>query len=293
MRLLSVPNWSFGRDRTLLREACDLLHAEGVQGHYCACDVDHNRTVTAFSSEARNVFLTLQPLCELILPAVDLNKHVGVHPRVGALDVCPFVLLENGKENLAKAKEMVKTFAEIFARTYEIPVFLYEKSEEGRHEADLPALRKGGFGGLLGKELKPDFGPTRAHPRWGVAIMGVRDFLIAMNVNLRTQELLVAKEIARRIRTLRLEGDERFLGVRALGFRLATKDMVQVSLNLTLPDITSADPIIEYVVRQAADAQVKVDATELIGVIRQKDLLGATRLRIKPQQVVDRVAHGI
>ena len=134
--------------------------------------------------------------------------------------------------------------------------------------------------------LRPDYGPAEAHPRLGVTILGVRDFLIAMNVNLRTENVEVAKKIAAEIRSLRSEGDERFLGVRAMGVLLASRGQVQVSLNATLPDLTPCDPIIEWVLEQARRANVSVAGCELIGVIRKKDMDGATRLPVRSEQVV-------
>lgn len=295
MRILSVPNWSFGRDTGLLREFRETLAEMNVRCHYCESDIDHNRTVTAFSGELADVFDALDSLSALAMDRIDLNRHSGVHPRIGALDVCPFVMLQpdQGAAPLNQLKDAVEGKALQFAQRYQLPVYLYERSERGRHEADLPSLRKGGFGSLLGQRLSPDFGPDVVHPQLGVTVMGVRDFLIAVNVDLETEELLVAREIARRIRTLRLEGDERFLGVRALGFPLASRGITQVSMNLTLPDMTPVDPIIEWIQELALEADVKVAGTELVGVIRERDLMTAERLPIRPEQVVDRVAPGI
>lgn len=272
-----------------MREFTDRFPSDGITLHYLETDLDHNRTVTAFAGEHEAVFDKLIELADLAFDTIDLNHHIGVHPRIGALDVCPFVSLPEWQAPFKDLDAEVGRFAARLAGRYDLPVFLYEKSEKGRHEADLPSLRKGGFGGLSDRELRPDFGPTKAHPRLGITILGIRDFLIATNVNLATSELKVATEIAKRIRTLRLDGDERFLGVRALGFPLASRMMTQVSLNLTLPDITSVDPIIEWVQATARDAAVKVAGTELVGVIRERDVLGASRLPFKTEQVVDRV----
>jgi glutamate formiminotransferase len=166
-------------------------------------------------------------------------------------------------------------------------VYLYEKSERGRHEADLPALRKGGFGGLIGSTLEPDFGPDHAHENLGVTVVGVRDFLIAVNADLATEEIEVARGLAKQIRSMRREGDTRFLGVRALGFSLASRNQVQVSMNLTLPDLTEVDPIIEWIADELSDLRIRLAGTELIGVIRAKDVSGATRLPIRDAQVVE------
>lgn len=288
MRVLTVPNWSFGRDRRLLSDCRDLLEAGGVEVHFCESDVDHNRTVTAFSGTQERVEAALDGLAELILPAIDLNRHTGVHPRIGGLDVCPFLPLHALEAGEAEAfKAWIEIWAERLADRWSLPVFLYERSERGRHESDLPTLRKGGFGGLLERTLRPDFGPERAHGHLGAAVVGWRDFLIAMNVNLQDPEPGVAQAIAQSVRRLRSDGDERMLGVRALGFPLASRGLSQVSLNVTLPDLTSADPIIEHVAQAAAQRGVEVAYTELIGVIRRKDTPGARLLSPRPEQVVD------
>jgi glutamate formiminotransferase len=289
MRLLTVPNWSFGRSRSLLQAFRDVLEQADVRIHFCEADVDHNRTVTAFSGETSALEETLLRLAELAFDRIDLNRHMGVHPRIGALDVCPFVFPPSvpDPESLPEARAFVERFAERLARSFDLPVFLYERSERGRHEADLPTLRRGGFGALSGRELRPDFGPGLAHSRLGVTVLGVRDFLIACNVNLDDDSPVLARKMAGEIRKLRAAGDERFLGVRALGFPLPSKKQSQVSLNVTLPDLTSADPVVEWVAATAAKASVKVAATELIGVVRRKDLPGSSRLPIRSEQIVD------
>ncbi len=284
MRLLTVPNWSFGRDQRLTSAMVEILSGKPVQLHYLQGDLDHNRTVSAFSGEAEIVVELLFELCRLVLPAIDLNRHLGAHPRIGALDVCPFVLLEGVLE---PALSTVEFFAHHLAHGFDLPVYLYERSEKGQHEADLPSLRRGGFGTLTSRDLRPDYGPNVAHPHWGISVVGLRDFLIAMNINLADPDPSFAKELAREARHLRQEGDPRFLGVRALGFPLASRDLSQLSFNLTLPDITTADPIIEWASLSVEKRRVQVIGTELIGVIRKRDLPGASRLPIRAEQVVE------
>lgn len=286
MRLLTVPNWSFGRNKPLLHEFQTVLESSGADVHYCQSDIDHNRTVVAFSAEPEVLLDTLLKLCELAFDAIDLNRHVGVHPRIGALDVCPIVPYENTPADFLTANAVAERLGAMVGGRYGVPVYLYERSERGRHESDLPSLRRGGFGGLLEKTLSPDFGPSKAHPELGVSVVGVRDFLLAVNADLKTEDLGVAKALAKQIRTLRREGDERFLGVRALGFPLASRELTQVSLNLTLPDLTAVDPIMEWILEEAAEKRVRIAGYELIGVIRAKDCAGATTLPIKDRQVV-------
>jgi len=291
MQLLTVPNWSFGRDKALLRKFREILSSDLITLHYCESDVDHNRTVTAFSGDEEVLTNTIVRLAMEAFDSIDLTRHVGVHPRIGALDVCPFVICKPDRRpadiQLMNALAVAEKTADLLAGMFDLPVFLYEKSERGRHEADLPSLRKGGFGALLERELKPDFGPSRAHPRLGMTVLGVRDFLIALNVNVEGEDLEVAKKLARQIRQLRTEGDARFLGVRALGLPLTSRKLTQISLNLTLPDLTPVDPIVEWIYEQVTAIDVRIANTELIGVIRDIDVPTASRLPIKPSQIVE------
>jgi glutamate formiminotransferase len=286
MRVLTVPNWSFGRNRALLRRFETLLTRSDLKVHFLDSDVDHNRTVSAFSGDEAPVLDVLVELASEAFDAIDLNHHLGVHPRIGALDVCPFVPLDGQKDGVEVANALVERFAATLAGRFQVPVFLYEKSERGRHEADLPTLRKGGFGALLEQTIHPDFGPDKCHPRLGVTVMGVRDFVLAVNVDLRHEDPVVARRIAGTIRTLRAEGDPRFLGVRAQGWPLVSRKMSQVSMTITLPDLTDVDPIVEWIIDEARRAGVGFVKTELIGVIRPQDLPGATRLEIHPDQIV-------
>ncbi|MCC7102549.1 MAG: hypothetical protein IT206_05655 [Fimbriimonadaceae bacterium] len=283
MRLLTVPNWSFGRDRDLLNIFRDLLEGWGLAIHFLRSDVDHNRTVSAISGDAEVIFERLERLAEAAFERIDLNRHVGVHPRIGALDVCPFLCLDDEPYPLDLK---IEAFAQRLAERFDLPIYLYEKSERGQHAFDLPTLRQAGFGGLLGKELTPDFGPTHAHTFLGATVMGERDFLIAMNVNFRSDDLSFVKRLAKHIRASRDEGDQRFTGVRALGLPLVSRNLVQLSLNLTQPDLTPPDSVIEWALAAARKAGVQHVENELIGVIRESDLPKATRLPVKREQVI-------
>lgn len=288
MHLLCVPNWSFGRDRRLTTEVCERLEASELTLHFCKSDVDHNRTVTAFSGDCEKVKSMLFELAALILPSIDLNRHVGVHPRIGGLDVCPFLPLTQ-RLSLGDEADLllwIERTASQFAAEFDIPIFLYEKSERGRHKRSLPALRKGGFGGMIGRDIEPDFGPDQAHKHLGVTVMGWRNFLVALNSNLKGADPIVAKRIAKFIRDRRAAGDAMFQGVRALGFPLASRELSQVSMNITEPDTTPIDPLLECIELHALREGRDVDHNELIGVIRYHDLEHATRLHPRPEQIV-------
>jgi len=219
-----------------------------------------------------------------------LNRHIGTYPRVGALDNCPLTPIDSepGQMSLMRALAVAENLAGRLAATFEIPVFLQDRSERGRHEAELTNLRKGGFGSLLNSELRPDFGPNRAHSRLGVCVLGVRDFQISLDLYLKTDDLNFARTVAGKIREMRMGGDERMLGVRSLALPAPSEEMVQLIFNLTLPDVTSVDPIIRWIEAESLKGGVKLSRIQLVGAIRERDLPGAGRLQINPAQIVDR-----
>jgi glutamate formiminotransferase len=285
MRLVTVPNWSFARETSLRNKFLDVLSHPSVSLHYCESDVDLNRTVTAFSAAGPVLVDMVIRLAMAAFEVIDLNRHTGSHPRIGALDVCPIVLPIGHRSatqaELLSSLAVAENLASQLAAAFELPVILYERSERGRHEADLASLRKGGFGGLSERSLRPDFGPAQHHPRLGVSVVGVRDFMVSINFDLRTDDMAVAEKLAGRIRSMRGEGDERMLGVRAMALVLPSRGRCQVAVHLTLPDLTPIDPIIEWIMASAPLAEV-----ELVGVIRDVDMPRADRLPVRPEQII-------
>lgn len=286
MRLLSVPQWSFGRDRALLREFADILDVFHLRVHYLVSDPDHNRTVSAFSGDASAVFEALERLCVAALPRIDLTRHTGVFPRIGALDVCPIVDLGESGETPTMLARYIDQLAWTLADFYQLPVFLYERSERDRPEGELAELRRGGFGTLLDRELQPDYGPTRAHPNLGVLVMGQREFLLEVAVNLSTEDFGVVKALAAIMRELRSEGDERFLGVRVLAMPLPSRSQTQLHLTLTMPDAVGIDPIVDWVRVESSKHGAVLAGCRLIGVIRHRDRARATHVRFEPDQIL-------
>jgi glutamate formiminotransferase len=285
MKVLAVPNWSFGRDNGLLRQMRDEMELHDVEIHFAKSDLDHNRTVTAFSGEQDAVESCLFSLATLALPAIDLNRHLGCHPRIGGLDVCPFIPYE--EPDAVEMNSWVDGVAARLAEEHEIPIFLYEKSEKGKHTEALPKLRAGGFGGLLAHDLDPDFGPKQAHSRLGATVMGWRDFLVALNLNLQEEHAIVSKNLAAKVRLRRRDGDKMFTGVRALGFQLPSQGISQVSMNLTKPNVTFVDPIIQWLSHAAKVVGVEDLGPELIGVIRARDMEHATVIQPDKAQIVE------
>lgn len=285
MRILASPQWSFGRDRALLREFEEILTLFRLDIHYLQSNHDHNRTVSTFSGDAVAVFEAMERLCVAGLPRIDLQRHTGVFPRIGALDVAPFVALDDVSPQVLH--RYIDQLSWTLADFYQVPVFLYERSERPRPEDYLARMRKGGFGALLGRTLNPDFGPQQAHPHLGVVVLGWRDPLLTLNINLSTEDAGVARALASQMRHLRSEGDERFLGVHGLAMALPSQEQSQLHLNLTLPDLTPVDPVVEWVRVEASRYGAVLAGVHLVGAIRSRDLSGATRVRIRPEQLVD------
>jgi glutamate formiminotransferase len=269
-----------GREKSVVRQMRDLLEAAPVDLHFCEPDIDHNRTVTAFAGPSSAVVQALRGLCQLVMPVVNLQRHTGVHPRIGALDVLPFVPVPGGLTE-PEAIELAADEARWIAEEFDVPVFLYEKAGKG---TALPDLRRGGFGSLLDRELSPDFGPTRVHPHMGASVVGVRGFLIALNVNFRGTDHVVVDRIAAEVRDRRRHQLPGWNGVRALGLTLAEQGMVQVSLNVTQPDVTPVDPVVTWIRERATTLDFAF--VELIGVIRDVDLPGARSVSPRSEQVV-------
>jgi len=291
-RLLCIPNFSEGRDETTIQAIAEAAASAGVQIHHLSWDYDHHRMVLAFSGTPSQVRRAMLRAGAVAVERIDLTRHQGAHPRIGAVDVVPFVPLEGLTRDEAVAWSHV--VARSFARRLRVPVYLYEHSAREGRIRDLPTLRKGEFEGWVGKRLTgervPDFGPKRLHPTAGATIMGVRDPLIAFNCYIHPPDLELAQQIARRIRAER-ESNPALRGVRVLGLWLPSCQAAQISLNITQTDQTDLFRVTEAV-RQIARAHgAEIVGTELVGVLLAEDAARALQsalglTQIDPQQIV-------
>ena len=260
--LESVPNVSEGRDpETLaaLREAFS-TPARLLDVH---TDRDHHRSVFTLVGSGEELVETLLRGIRCAVERVDLREHEGAHPRIGAVDVVPLVPLEPGAEPAAQAA--VVALADRIADELELPVFFYGRStEDGREPA---FFRTGGPDGLQRRvdagELRPDRGPARLHPTAGGVLVGVRNPLVAFNVNLRSDDVAAAKEIAALVR----ERDGGFPGVRALGLDLPRAGLVQVSMNVTDWRAAALHEIVGRIAAEAEARGIEVEGSELVGLM--------------------------
>jgi glutamate formiminotransferase len=263
----AVPNISEGRDQSTIDAVADAIRGTAdVQLLNIHSDPDHNRSVFTYVSESGDAIreATLR-LFAVAVPRIDLRIHHGAHPRVGAVDVVPFVPLEG--TTMEQCVDVARLAAEQIAARFHIPIYLYESAATAEHRRDLPAVRSGGFEAFPEKirdhRWIPDFGPAQVHPTAGVSIVGARVPLIAFNVQLGTDRLDVAQAVARAVRGL--SGGLRF--VRALPISLASRGIVQVSMNLLDFRRTPIHRAFTLVKEEAERYGIAVISSEIVGLV--------------------------
>ena len=267
-----VPNFSEGRDlQKIDKIVAPFRGKQGVKLLDYSNDEDHNRLVVTVVGEP-------EPLRDAVLEAIgvaveliDLNHHQGQHPRMGAVDVVPFIPIRNVtmEEAVAPSKEVGKEVA----KRYNLPVFLYEKSASAPHRENLAAVRKGEFEGMAEKikqpEWHPDFGLAERHPTAGTVAIGARMPLVAYNINLNTPSLEIAHDIAKKIRFI--GGGLRYC--KAMGVELKDRGITQVSINMTDYTRTALYRAFELVRVEARRYGVSIVGSEIIGLVPMEALI--------------------
>ena len=262
-----VPNFSEGRRKEIVDKIVfSIRSVPGVKVLDVESDPDHNRSVVTFvgnkDSVQEGAFRGARAAKELI----DLNKHTGQHPRMGALDVLPFVPISG--VTIDECVEIANKVGSRIARELKIPVFMYEAAAKRPERANLENVRRGEFEGLRDAIAKddtryPDYGPRMVHPTAGATAVGARMPLIAFNVNLKSTDVTVANEIAKRIRA----SSGGMPHVKALGFALEKRGMVQVSMNLTNYAVTPVSKVFDAIQKEARERDVEIEEGELVGLI--------------------------
>ncbi len=287
-----VPNFSEGRNAETIRALVEAVRAvNGVWVLDEEMDRDHHRAVITFVGEPGAAVEAAFQAARTAAGVIDLRVHHGGHPRVGATDVIPFVPIRG--VTMADCVTLARTLGERIGRDLGIPVFLYEQAAAQADRANLESIRQGGLEGLAGRMASnpawtPDYGPRALHPTAGATAVGARSPLIAYNVNLQTDDLAVAKAIAKTVRFS--SGGLPF--VKAIGVELASRRIVQVSMNLTNYEQTPIHVAYEAVRREAELRGVSVSGSEIIGLIPQRALLQAAEYFLKverfdPTQVLE------
>ena len=267
-----VPNFSEGRDKAKIDQIVEPFRGkEGVKLLDYSNDEDHNRMVVTLVGEPEPLRDALIEAIGVAIKLIDLNHHQGQHPRMGAVDVVPFIPIKNSsmEECIALSKEVGAKVAEL----YNLPVFLYEKSASAPHRENLAAIRKGEFEGMAKKiklpEWKPDFGPAERHPTAGTVAIGARMPLVAYNINLDTPSLEIAHGIAKKIRFI--GGGLRYC--KAMGVELKDRGITQVSINMTDYTKTALYRAFELVRIEARRYGVNIVGSEIIGLVPMEALI--------------------
>lgn len=258
-----VPNVSEGRDRAIIERLTDVVRETGVELRNVHSDVDHHRTVFTFLGEREVVERAALALGAAAVELVDLRHHWGVHPRIGALDVVPFVPLRGA--TMRDAVRSAHAVGRAFATATGVPVFFYGEAAliEGRTE--LPALRSGGFERLALRladaAWRPDVGPRVLHPSAGATVIGARGPLIALNAVLKTPDVTIARDLARQVRA----SSGGLPAVRAMGFLLRSRELTQVSMNLLDYRRSSVHAVVERLEAETRKAGTEILEWELVG----------------------------
>ena len=261
-----VPNFSEGRDKEKIEKIVECFRAKkNVKLLDYSNDEDHNRLVVTVIGEPEPLKKSVVDAIGKAVELIDMNQHSGQHPRMGAVDVVPFIPIKNvtPEEAVSFSKEVAQTVAE----RYNLPVFLYEKSASAPHRENLANIRKGEFEGMAEKikkdDWKPDFGPAERHPTAGAVAVGVRMPLVAYNVNLGTDNLEIAQSIAKKVRFI--GGGLRFC--KGMGVALEERGITQVSMNLTDYTKTAIYRAHELVRIEANRYGVPVIGAEIVGLV--------------------------
>jgi glutamate formiminotransferase len=268
-----VPNFSEGRNKKTIDLIHDIILAhKDVELLDFTPDTDHNRTDVTIVGSPEAVKKTALAIAYSCVEHIDMNKHKGEHPRMGAIDVVPFIPILN--TTMEECVHLAQEFAETFSSKTKVPCYLYEEAATREDRRNLAAVRKGEYEGLkqeigTNPDKVPDYGPNKIHPTAGATAVGARFFLIAYNVNLGTTNIEIAKTIAKAVR--HSSGGYRY--IKAMGFELKERNIVQVSMNLVQYQYTPIFRVFETIKHEAERHGVPIIGSEIVGLIPMEALL--------------------
>ncbi len=278
-----VPNFSEGRDRATIDALRSTITGVGggVQLLDVQSDAAHNRSVFTFVAPPGAAVDAAFAAMRVAAQRIDLTKHSGEHPRMGATDVVPFVPVAG--ITMDECVALARTLGERVGKEMEIPVFLYARAATRPERVLLPDVRKGEFEGMRARTLEPDFGPHRIHPTAGATAIGARPFLVAYNVYLDTPDVSIAKDIAKQIRT----SSGGLPAVQASGFEV--EGLAQVSMNLLDIDITPPTTVFGAIKALAGKRGVDVKKSEIVGLIPERAIIGAAGASLQLPDAADHI----
>jgi glutamate formiminotransferase len=269
-----VPNFSEGRRPEVIEAIlAEIRQTTGVRLLDALPDASHNRTVVTFVGEPEAAKQAAFKACAKAAELIDMNKHQGEHPRIGATDVIPFTPL--AEVTMAECVDLARDLGQEIAEKLGIPVYLYEQASTGPHLTTLPQIRAGQYEGLKEAiktpERWPDFGPHETHPTAGATAVGAREFLIAFNVNLDAADVTIAKSIAKAIR----ESSGGYKNVKALGIMIEERNLAQVTINMCNYRTTPLHRVFETIKNEAARHGANIVGSEIIGLTPMQALVDA------------------
>lgn len=269
-----IPNFSEGRDKKVIEKIMDTLRGKkDVKLLDYSSDEDHNRTVVTFISTPDAIIDAVLDFAAAVYENIDMRKHTGGHPRMGALDVVPFVPVKG--VGIEECIELAEKAGKLIGEKFNVPVYLYEDAARTPARQNLASVRKGQYEGFFEKikdpEWKPDFGPDAMNEKSGCTAVGVRFPLVAFNVNLGTSDMSIADNIAKTVRNI--GGGLRY--VKAMGVMLHERNIVQISMNLVNYEKTAVYRAFEMVKMEARRYGVPVVGSEVVGLVPMDALINS------------------
>ena len=293
MLIECVPNFSEGARPEVVEAIVARVRGEsGARILDLQSDASHNRSVLTLAGDPDPLSRAVLALVGACLPVIDLRTHRGEHPRMGAVDVVPFIPLEGA--TIADCVALARKVGEAIAKAHNIPVFLYEDAASAPHRKGLEDIRRGQFEGLAAKlqdpRWQPDFGPSEPHPSFGAVVVGARMPLIAYNVNLNTDDVEIAKKIAKGIR--HSTGGYRFVKAMGLIVEIGGRKVAQVSMNMTDFSKTPLFRVTETIRNEAARHGVSITGSEIVGLVPAQALIDSAEHYLQltgfsPRQVLE------
>jgi glutamate formiminotransferase len=270
-----VPNFSEGKNKDVIETIHNLiLKHKDVKLLDFTPDADHNRTDVTIVGPPEKIKAAALEIALKCVELIDMNKHKGEHPRMGAIDVVPFIPVS--EVTMEECIQLANEFAQEFSKKTNVPCFLYEEAAKREERRNLADVRRGEYEAIkeeIGKnpDRTPDYGPNKSHPTAGATAVGARFFLIAFNVNLGTTNVEIAKNIAKAVR--QSSGGYRY--VKAMGFEIKERNIVQVSMNLTNYQKTPLFRVFETIKNEAQRYGVPVIGSEIVGLVPMEALVDA------------------
>ena len=277
-----VPNFSEGRRPEVIEAiTAEVKNIPGVKLLDVKADASHNRVVVTFVGEPQAAKQAAFNACKKAAELIDMEKHHGEHPRIGATDVIPFIPVKN--MTMEECVQLADELAQEIAEKLEIPVYLYEEAAKIPARKSLPDIRKGQYEGLKTEiskpERQPDYGQARLHPSAGATVVGARQFLIAYNINLDTSDVQIAKKIANCIREAK--GGYRYVRAMGVSVQVGGRDVAQVTINMVNYQGTPLFRVFETVKSEAARYGVNVIGSEIIGLTPMQALLDVAEFYLR------------